>query len=155
MIATMTGGALAAYIALPLVALVLLAGAVLFWVNRHDSYEGGLWRVCAAICVICIPLWLGAWWWGMAFTTSADYHAWNVKQGKVENVGKRLIASGDSGMSERYVFTIAGVPYGVDDTRASVVKPGDAVTLRCKKDYQWGVPREAHGWACRWNGAAR
>lgn len=95
-----------------------------------------------------------AWWASMAFTLSGDYHAWNVKQGTVERVAKRLVQNGDKGMSERYVVILDGRPYGVDDTRAALLEAGDPVRLKCKKDYEWGIEREAHGWACRWAMAA-
>lgn len=146
-----TIGAIAAYIFLPIVTLILIGCALWCWSYR-DGYERSSALFGTAACVLSIPVWLVLWWWGMAFTTSGDYHAWNTKQGKVEQIGKRLISSGDNGMSERYVLTLDGVPYGVDDTRASIAKVGNVVTLRCKKDYQWAVPRESHGWVCRWIG---
>jgi len=146
-----TIGAIAAYIFLPVVTLILIGLAWVCWTNRDDTYEAGMYRVGLAGSLLLVPVWLVLWWWSMAFTTSGDYHAWNTKQGTVEQIGKRLIAT-DSGMSERYVLTLDGTPYGVDDTRASIVAKGDMVQLRCKKDYQWGVPRESHGWACRYIG---
>lgn len=100
---------------------------------------------------LSIALSLVIWWVAMAFTTSGDYHAWNVKEGDVQRVNKRLVSAGEKGMEERFVVVIDGQPYGVDDTRAALLRPGDFVSLRCKKEFQWGVPREAHNWACRWN----
>ena len=146
--ATMTGGAIAGYVAL-FVCLLICLGMVAFGFSSTASNGNGgrMWAVGGIVCALAT---VGFWWWGMAFTTSADYHAWNVKEGKVERVAKRLIPS-DKGMAERYVVTINGQPYGIDDTRAALIKAGDSVSLRCKKDFQWGIPREAHGWACRWN----
>jgi hypothetical protein len=141
--ATITGGAIAGYVALTT---CLLLALLIVLIGASQPHKG-LWFAGA---VVWILLSIGCWWWGMAFTTSADYHAWNVKDGEVDRVAKRLIAT-DKGMAERYVVTINGEPYGIDDTRAALVQQGDSVSLRCKKDFQWGVPREAHGWACRWN----
>jgi hypothetical protein len=153
MIAATTGGTIAGYIALPLLLLACI-GFGFACATGLGGYDHAL-AVCGIVAaVLCVPIILGFWWWGMAFTTSSDYHAWNVKQGTVEQMSKRLIAT-ENGMSERVVFKIDGQPYGVDDTRATLVKVGDTVSLRCKKDYEWGIPREAHGWACRWNGVAR
>lgn len=150
-IATATGGTIIGLIALALLLLCCLIGFIFgICIAFDDGREGAAVMGGSAVCALLI---LGCWWWGMAFTTSDDYHSWNVKQGRVERVAKRLIAT-DNGMSERYVVTINGQPYGIDDTRATLVKPGDVVSLRCKKDFQWGVPRSAHGWACRWNGGA-
>lgn len=145
MTASITAGAIFGYAYLIIGVLLGVVWAVPLAINREwASALGGL----AAVVIIAATFW-----WGMAFTTSADYHAWNAKTGEVEQVSKRLIAT-DSGMSERYVLKIDGQPFGVDDSRASLAKEGDKVSLLCKKDYQWGVPREAHGWACRWNGVA-
>lgn len=80
-----------------------------------------------------------------------DYHYWAPVTGEVEKVDSRLISSGD-GMAERYVFTIDGQPYGVDDTRAATVEEGDRVALLCKKEWQW---QAADGWGCRWGGDAQ
>lgn len=84
-----------------------------------------------------------------------DYHFWVEKQGRVEKIGKRIISTGDSSISQRFVFTIAGRPYGVDDTRASLAQVGDYVKLACKREFEWGVPQSANGWACKWRRAVR
>lgn len=150
-LASITGGTIAGLVTIGLVLLLCLGGAALGALAIYDREPaaGAGWIIGSlAVALLC----LGGWWWGMAFTTSSDYHAWNVKEGTVEKVSKRLVSNGDKGMSERFVVVMDGQPYGIDDTRASLVKVGDQVSLRCKKDYQWGVPREAHGWACRWNG---
>jgi hypothetical protein len=148
-IATMTLDAIIGFIALGICLLLCLGGLGIGVLNLSDGRGYG-WGWIAGSIVSAIVV-LVAWWWGMAFTLSGDYHAWNVKEGTVERVAKRLVSAGDKGMAERYVVTINGRPYGIDDTRAALVEPGDKVSLRCKKDYEWGVPREAHGWACRWN----
>jgi hypothetical protein len=147
--AAITGGTVGGLVAL---VLCLAFGRVIYWFttdqySADQSHRTGL-IVTAIWALVCV----GVWWWAMAFTLSGDYHAWTVKEGTAEKVAKRLIAT-DNGMSERYVVTMGdGQPYGIDDTRATLIEEGDRLSLRCKKDYQWGVPREAHGWACRWNG---
>lgn len=152
--ATVTGGAIGGTIAAVVVMISCAVGASLFWRARKDPYDGAFAKWCAIGCAALVPVSAFVWWWSMAFTFSGDYHSWSVKQGKVDRVAKRLIAT-DNGMAERYVVTIAGRPYGIDDTRATLLKAGDFVSLRCKKDWEWGVPRSANGWACRWNGAPR
>jgi hypothetical protein len=153
--AAVTGGTIAGVVGL--VVCLGLCAAAFAWglrgtIRSYDLVPSRALRCTGAVLValVCVA----AWWWGMAFTLSGDYHSWNVKEGTAEKVAKRLIAT-DNGMSERYVVTMDGQPYGIDDTRATLIEEGDRLSLRCKKDYQWGVPREAHGWACRWNGAAR
>ena len=82
---------------------------------------------------------------------SAEYHQIRTVHGAVQEVGHRQISDGNS-MSERYVLVIDGRPFGVDDTRASVVKPGDVVTLGCTREFEYS---SEPGWACRWQGGAR
>lgn len=79
----------------------------------------------------------------------AEYHQWRPVNGVVQNIGSRFLNTGDNSTSQRYVFQINGQAYGVDDTRAALVKPGDTVHLSCKREWQWfSVP----GNGCRWNG---
>jgi len=83
--------------------------------------------------------------WG-AFPWDTTYHKYYHVTGQVEQIGSRQVAS-EKAMYTRYVFTIKGKPFGVDDTRASLVKPGDNVSLQCSRDYQYaGAP----GWVCEW-----
>lgn len=149
MFATVTGGTIIGYVILAICLLLCLGAVVLGAFGVYERDRTGWAGVAGGILGAAVVL--GCWWWGMAFTLSSDYHAWNVKEGKVDRVAKRLVSTGDKGVGERYVVTIDGQPYGIDDTRAALVRPGDTVSLRCKKDFQWGVPREAHGWVCRWN----
>lgn len=146
----MTGGTIGGLVAL-VVGLLFAAGCIAWPFVRKDYYyrlPAGAWIATGVGLGLLV---IGFWWWGMAFTLSSDYHAWNAKEGTVDRVAKRLIAT-ENGMSERYVVTMSGQPYAIDDTRATLIEKGDRISLRCKKEYQWGVPREAHGWACRWNG---
>lgn len=146
-VATVTGGTIIGVVVLAVLLLACLGGLIYaLFAAREGRWFG------VALAVLCALVCIGAWWWGMAFTLSGDYHAWNVKEGRVEAISKRLVPAGDKSMQERFVLKIDGEPYGVDDTRAALAKVGDEVSLRCKKDWQWGIPREAHGWGCRWNG---
>ena len=85
-----------------------------------------------------------------AFPFDTSYHRYYRVSGEVEQVQHRLIKAGD-GMAERYVFVIDGKPYAVDDTRATLTKKGDHVSLWCSKEYQY---MGDSGWACEW-GVAR
>jgi hypothetical protein len=76
-----------------------------------------------------------------------DYHYYVAKQGRVERINSRLIAA-DNSVSQRFVVVINGQPYGIDDTRASLLKEGDFVKLHCKKEFDWGSSDQ--GWACKW-----
>lgn len=142
----------------PLLALTVLALAALaiaFFVaakRSRSSYTSSDHRlfgfICTGAAVIVALVSLAGYW-----PYKHDYHFWVPVQGKVENVSKRLVSDGDKGMQERYVVTIDGQPYGIDDTRASLVKKGDTLSIACKKEYQWGS--RDHGWGCRWDGGVK
>ena len=85
---------------------------------------------------------------GGMYPYSSEYHQWRDVSGTVEAVDKRLVSAGE-GMAERYVLTIDGQPFGVDDTRAATVSEGDDVNLRCKREW---VYASTDGWGCRWHG---
>jgi hypothetical protein len=79
----------------------------------------------------------------------SEYHQWRTVHGTVQTVSSRMIAA-DKAMSQRFVVQIDGQPFGIDDTRASLIKAGDTVTLRCKREWQYAADS---GWACRWGGS--
>jgi len=68
---------------------------------------------------------------------SAEYHQWREVSGKVTDIEKRLVKSGD-GMQEKYVVTYeSGNEFGCLDTRCATVEPGDTLTLTCKRAWQY------------------
>jgi hypothetical protein len=79
----------------------------------------------------------------------SEYHQWRSVSGEVQDVSSRLIG-GNKTVSQRFVVKIDGHAFGVDDTRASLLKKGDTVSLRCKREWQYAAES---GWACRWGGA--
>jgi hypothetical protein len=83
-----------------------------------------------------------------------EYHHYVTKSGNIEQISKRIISDGDGGISERYVVKLYGdpFPYGIDDTRASLLKVGDHLAIKCKKEHQFFQPYNQNGWACRWGG---
>lgn len=78
---------------------------------------------------------------------SGDYLAYKPVNGTVEQIASRQIADG-KGMSQRFVFKVSGQEYGVDDTRAALIKEGDNVSLNCTKQFVWGSTN--NGYACNW-----
>lgn len=101
--------------------------------------------ILAALAVVALGVTGAALWpW------KHDYHYWTEVNGTVEKVSNRLVSGGEGIVNQRFVVTINGQPYGVDDTRAALIKPGDRVSLRCKREYVWGS--DSHGFACNWNG---
>lgn len=143
MLSSITLGAVGAYVLAVVLILVFVVALI-----TATAENGALGAIGVGFCGVVVAV---LWWWGMAFTLSGDYHAWNDKTGVVVEKNKRIVPAGDKGIQERFVLRFAdGQLYGVDDTRASLIKRGQRVRLKCKKDYQWGVPRSSHGWACRY-----
>lgn len=81
----------------------------------------------------------------------ARFHQWRPVTGVVEQTNTRLIADGKA-VSQRIVLRIAGKPYGCDDTRCTLLQPGDRVALTCKPEYQYAG---AAGEGCEFIGSSR
>jgi hypothetical protein len=124
---------------------LLTAGGVVY--EKRAKYSDGLGKllaICAGIVLlIMVAISLVGY-----YPYRADYHRWYHVSGIVTESGNRLIPSSDGkSVQQRVVLVINKQPYGVDDTRATVVKSGDYVDLSCKKEFQFnGVS----GWACNW-----
>lgn len=138
-------------IGLPIIILIALGCLALLvlgtkkWRSERESYSSDGWAIVA--------VWAGIFFLGFVIFSATGYypydkehHAYYTVQGKVTDINKRLIADGKA-MSERYVVSVDGQPFGVDDTRASLVKVGGTITLGCKKEW---VYASTDGWACRW-----
>ena len=122
---------------------VIILAAILIFAGlafREGEDVIGVGAVFASLAVVGLALWA-------FFPYSSEYHQWRPVSGTVQAVSHRLISTGDKTMSERYVVKIDGQPFGVDDTRAGLLKPGDHVDLACKKEWQYAAES---GWACRW-----
>jgi hypothetical protein len=128
--------------ALLLIAVIWLAGYGLYQGDGDKVYLGGL---IAFFLIIVVGISLFAFW-----PYKASYHRYYHVTGAVTQVGNRLISDdATKTMSQRFVLVIDGISYGVDDTRASLVKVGDHVDLMCSRDYQFA---SKSGWVCNWNG---
>ncbi|HEX2551557.1 MAG TPA: hypothetical protein VHK64_08180 [Nocardioidaceae bacterium] len=134
------------------VALVALALGLARSLRRNELTElsdgeakAGIGIVAFAVLVVQLANIWGFW------PLDMSYHRWYKVDGTVEQVGSRQIADGNA-MSTRYVLQLGGQPFGVDDTRAALAKPGDTVHLKCAKEWQYNS--DDPGWACIWNGRA-
>jgi hypothetical protein len=138
-------------IGLPVLLILIIAAAVtgaLFWRARRGDSDDLFWAGFAiaawgtAACLI-IGTAIGMW------PYKGEYHAWSTTSGTVKAVDSRLVSAGDKGgMNQRFVVTFTdGRQRACDDTRCTTVKPGDMLTLKCKRAYQWGA---TPGWDCNW-----
>lgn len=135
-------------IGLPLLAVLLLAVAAFAALAFYE--EGPLWGVTVL---------LGGWLFFGTFGAigfypfQKAYHYWTPVTGTVAEVDKRLVRDG-GGMSEKVVIRFEDDPqqYGIEDTRAALLRKGDEASLLCKKAHQWGP--SVDGFDCRWGGGA-
>jgi hypothetical protein len=84
----------------------------------------------------------------------AEYHQYRSVSGTVAKISSRLIANdnGDrGGTSQKFVVVLTSgpQPYGVNDTRAALIKPGDTIHLKCKRTYEYGSDNA--GYDCKWS----
>lgn len=76
------------------------------------------------------------------------YNSYQPVTGTVKQVSSRFIAGEASGSGSTQKFAVqltSGQTYGCNDTRCSVLKPGQDVTLLCEKVFQFNA---AEGWDC-------
>lgn len=129
------------------VALVVTAFLLLRWYshNRAD-FDSGVARVLGWVAVV------GA--FAVLVVTAvsmypwrSDYHRWQTKSGTVAQVSSRLL-SADKSVEQKFVvqFTDGG-EFGCSDTRCSLIKPGDRLSLSCKRTWQFSG---RDGWDCNY-----
>lgn len=129
------------YILAPLALVIGILAAVFL----SSSWKGILGGVGAGI--VAAGLFVGIFVWAN-WPLQSQYHTYTPTTITVAQIGDRFISDGNGGTNQRFVFLDSnGIPYAVDDTRASLVKVGDKVTLLCVREWQQnGVP----GFACNW-----
>lgn len=133
--------------------LIVSALALVNWLTASRGYDRSDGRVFFWTA-LAVTILVGGATFGFTYPFKYEYHHWVDKKGIVEQVSSRLISAGDKGGSnQRFVVVVNGEPLGVDDTRASLIKVGDSVFLKCKKEYEFGTSLAANGWACKWGAA--
>lgn len=119
---------------------LLLVGAYVW--HRYAEDAGEFWSlgwvpVIGVLALVIAPL------FGY-YPYDADYHRLQPVSGVVADVKTRT-------MDTYYVITYReGAVVRCDDSRCANVKVGDTLNLLCTKEHQWGSPKEADGWGCRW-----
>ena len=80
---------------------------------------------------------------------SAEYHQYRSVTGTVATISNRFVGSGQS-TSQKFVITLTtgSQQYGITDTRAALLHPGDEVSLRCIRVYEYGS--NDAGYDCKW-----
>lgn len=85
----------------------------------------------------------------------ASYHRYYDVSGTVTNVNHRLVTSGSGDnrqIEDKYVVALQGTTtaFGIKDTRASLLKAGDTVHIRCLRVYVFRSTN--NGYDCKWGG---
>lgn len=141
---TATGGWIAGNIILGIWIALCFIWVICWWLMDEPLMGIGGFLI-GVVCGLGIYIWAS---WPFAY----EYHHWIDKEGEVARVEKRLVPNGDSGMQEKMVIQLkdnAGI-FGITETRATLLRAGDTVHIKCKKAYDFGVPRSSHGWDCKW-----
>jgi hypothetical protein len=110
------------------------------------SFDCNTFGVVAGVCFGAVVVCALGLWWGM-YPWKAEYHQWRPVSGVVETVDSRILPAGESSMEQKFVVRFKGnlQQYGVLDTRAAGVKPGDVLSVACVRRWQWSG---AHGFDC-------
>jgi hypothetical protein len=146
-----TGETIATFIAVPLLILGLAVAA--YWLRRGEKQqstktygEPGMFKAAWMAALIGIVLAVVGTWWGM-YPWKTEYHQWTPVSGVVDTVDSRLLPAGETSVEQKFVVSFRGNPqqYGVLDTRAAGVKPGDRLTITCVRRWQWSG---THGYDC-------
>lgn len=144
MITALEGGyTIGTLIGVPILLLILIVGIGIGIVLLRED-DGVGWGFILGTPVVVLALAIFSLW-----PFSKEYHYWTPVTGTVEQVDKRLVSDGE-GMSEKIVVRFKDNPqqYGIEDTRAALLKPGSEASLLCKKAHQWGP--SVDGYDCRW-----
>lgn len=131
-----------------LVGVAIILGSRFAYQDDRDSFwiTSGVFGAIVALASIVIyvsSMWPFSW----------EYHQWAPANGTVEQVSSRTLADGNGGMTQRFVVRFDnGDERACDDTRCSLIKPGDQLALTCKREYQWVGE---HGWSCNYVSSKR
>lgn len=87
--------------------------------------------------------------WGM-YPYDMQYHRFTHVEGTVEAVEARMLADGNGGTSQNFAvrFKESGDTYRCDDSRCSLLKEGDWLSLWCIREWQYA---STSGWGCRFD----
>jgi hypothetical protein len=135
-----TGGTIATMICIPVLLAVCVGAAALARVviiYDTDDGDADALRVVPWVFGVVVAMILAATAWGM-YPWEWQYHEWTPTGGVVATVDSRLVA-GDHSTDQKFVVTFVGhtQQYGVTDTRASGIRPGDTLNITCVRQWQY------------------
>lgn len=129
--------------------LMLLTIIYIIWASFHkfSEFDGSktLWvlgGIAAFLAQILISIVFN-------FPFDMNYHSFHPISGTVAEANSRLLPADDKSMQQKYAIRFEGNDqiYGCTDTRCSLAKKGDKLTLACERQWQYAsVP----GYDCRY-----
>lgn len=136
---------------------LVLAGIALFVAGRvilrrdltADSLLFGPPVKWAGVVLVVATVGVSAW---AFFPYRMEYHQFRHVQGTVQDVQSRFLGDGKS-TSQNFAVRLNedGQTYRCDDSRCSLVKPGDHISLWCIREWQYA---STSGYQCRFDSTA-
>lgn len=122
-----------------------LTAAVFGWCIRHHDDDWGFIFWPSLIILVCT---IAATAWGM-YPYDMQYHRYRHVTGTVDKVEARMLADGDATTQQYAVrYRETSETYRCDDSRCSLLKPGDHLELWCIREWQYA---STSGWGCRFD----
>lgn len=132
-------------IGLPALVLIIAICLLFAWFGFSDG-ETTI-GVCAVLALLVTLIGGLAFFWPL----HAEYHKWETTDGTIESIAKRIV--GGDKISEKFVVRYTdGRERGCLDTRCSLLKAGDKLTLTCKRSWQYAG---TDGYDCNYIASSR
>lgn len=138
-----TGYEIALWAGIGFTILFLLVGSLVGAVLAENRWALGLlWGPAVAGCFAII--YAAMFTWGAYPPLNSAYHTYVPTTIQVASTSSRLLGDGNSTTQYFAIQDKEGNTYRCDDTRCSVLKPGQFVTLMCVKEFETnGTPGES------------
>jgi heme/copper-type cytochrome/quinol oxidase subunit 2 len=117
--------------------------------RSYSETEFAAVTTIAGIVAVVVTLGISAW---VFFPYSMEYHQFRHVEGNVQDVQSRFLGDGKS-TSQNYAVRLTedGQTYRCDDSRCSLLKPGDHISLWCIREWQYA---STSGYRCRFEDAS-
>lgn len=136
------------FIIVLIIALVVIFGSWLAYQEDDDKFWIGSAVFGVLVGIFASVIYITSMW-----PFSWEYHEWRAVSGTVDQVSSRTMSDDNGNMVQRFVVRYGnGDERACDDTRCSLLKPGDQLSLTCKREWQWVGE---HGWSCNYVSSKR
>lgn len=111
-----------------------------------DDRDG--WVILLVICGVGVLSFVAG---GLAglYPYSSEYHQYRTISGVVDKTNSRFLGDGNGGTNQKFVIQYRGNTtafYGCNDTRCSLAKRGDRLSMDCERTHQFSAGVD--GWDC-------